>query len=1271
LHTKALSIALLIAIASARPGDAAPKNAAARGLDLFLHAPKEIPSGGTLPLQVRVFGFSTVSTLAPLGGAKVEAAWDPESFGKEIASVPPPVSITCDEAGRGHLDIAVPQGKGKLNLLVAARWQGHERTRTLEIDRSGRYEIELRVSDTNVVPGASVSAWMLVRDRVTSRPASHAWVDLVLKEGSLARFSRRLTTDRAGLASSEVRVPFVDDPDWQWTLSARTTFGQGDEAEATRTLGIREETPQAPTLHAKWATASAVPGNKATFMLEVLDGTGQGIPKQPLRYWVGPKGTQAPKEDKPWLASSTELRTDVDGRADVTVETPKTISPRGSNLTVVAKTLVEANPLTAQSTLTLATPAPEVTLTPEFGVLVPGQPERLFLHATLDEKPIAAEFALEGHGLHAQVRTDVRGWGETLWNLPAEIGARASEKAPTDCVGEVTATVHVRWISTGTSHLTARPFDRCLRVDRDVVATIRPVRPLVKAGESLGVRVLGGKGSASVILEGHKGSWHSTWLADANRGGSVTVPSTALGSCSLSTAGLTAGKDRNLLGANVLVLPRLLPKLSAKLVGDDRTKPGSKVVVEAVLDDGHGKPLTGSVGAVVFDKAGGTRPGYLLTFDTRRSLASGSGVAEEDIDAFLEGDKAFDIERWAALADMPISPAVHVLNPNVTVDEQLNTAFRQIVQSLEGAVFESSRDPEKLRDVRVRTATGYAINPELLTLVTQAMSEPPLTPGGEPWLLADLMAIDPQVKFDNVARRVTRLKLFNVLSKLREHLFEKKLGLDEPALHDPNALLRRMVRDSVFETGDLLDPWGHGLTFVRSAGPRIPFLSTIPGYRLLSAGPDGRFGTPDDVQDPFQRVLASKTPYANAVEEDRIVDAKWDMRVGDETVSAWSKLLEELTGQMLGDQIGEAFGVGGLGLSGSGSGGGGTGFGYGRGSGGIDLSGTHWLPPVRTDEQGRVRLSVPLGDAETTWQVVLVAMPDDGLPAATSVDVSTSLPLSVRVNAGATWLVGDEVDVALRVRNRTDKAVSVDLRLSASGAASLVHASEAKRTFKVPAQSATTTFTRVRGAAVGTAILEASVEGAGYSDRLKHQWSVKPAGEVFVADSAVWLEQAATLPLPVATANTPAQGPGRLVLEKGIVPALASVLDSLVPERLAGERAFADALEVFGRVRTWAIIRGGETNPLAVRARQLAQQAHEREELRGNQPSSRDSQEPLRLRGRYWQTMADPPQKKESGSTQVACPSDKSPPHSTGWTSLLGRITVSKTGAGLRCAHMS
>ncbi len=59
-----------------------PKAPAARGLDVFVHLPQTAAPGSTVPVQLQVIGFSTVTTAEPLPEATVEAVWDPKSLGK-------------------------------------------------------------------------------------------------------------------------------------------------------------------------------------------------------------------------------------------------------------------------------------------------------------------------------------------------------------------------------------------------------------------------------------------------------------------------------------------------------------------------------------------------------------------------------------------------------------------------------------------------------------------------------------------------------------------------------------------------------------------------------------------------------------------------------------------------------------------------------------------------------------------------------------------------------------------------------------------------------------------------------------------------------------------------------------------------------------------------------------------------------------------------------------------------------------------------------------
>jgi hypothetical protein len=1271
-------LVLAAALGIGGAGDAAPADRAARGLDLFVQAPATVAAGANLAVQVRVLGFAAVSTPAPLAGTDIEAAWDPESLGASGVAVPPPTKGRTDAAGLAHLDVLVPAGSGALKLLLSARAGDHERTREVTVTRVPSRAIDLRVSDSAVVPGGAVAAWVFVRDVASGQPVAGASLDVELREGKVPRFSKRLTTDRAGMAATPVPVPFTDDPDWRWTLVASAAPEGGAAVTASRELRVREETPGAPTLRARWTDTSVRPGTRASFTLETLDASGAVVAGLPVRYWVGPQGGKLPDDDKGWARASTAAVTDLDGRVSVAVDTPSTIPKRGETLTLQAKAAIDGHPVSASATLVLEAPKPVMEVIPEYGVLMPGLTQRLFVHATFGERPLATKLAIEGHGLAARLETNARGWGAVVWSVPRDVGASVPSGAQSGCAGSVAATVRLRPLAPAGFEAHPQPFAVCVDVDREARATVRPARPIVRAGDAIAVRVIERKparaggpslGATSVLLADHAGGPAATaWLESTGRGGTLQAPSFGHGLFTLRAAGTTFrprvratavekvtgdaetdddssesdatddegaahGEGGRVLPGSVLVLPRVLPVLTAKRVAGAAAARGNLVEIDADLGDGHGVPLTGSIGAVVIDEQGGGNPAALLDLDTRRALAAALDVPAEDADAFLEGDGRYDLERWAALTRARAGGDEAVLDPVAGVDARVDQAFQAIVHSLEGAVYESSGDPERLGDVRVATPTGFALNPEMLTLSTDAMSDPPVTPGGEPWRLSDLMTIDRQVNYDNVARRVTRLKLFRVLSAVRTFVYENKLGPDEPALSDPNALLRRLVRKRKVDAADLLDPWGHGLSFVRASGPRLPFLSTLPGVRLRSAGPDGRFGTGDDVSDPFQRVLRSGTPYGRAVHEDQVVDARFDMRVGDDTVDGWKETLEKHTGQKLGGDDG-VIGTGGVGSLGNGSG-------YGRGAGGlggrssrgIDVGPAEWLPPARTDARGHLHLSVPLRDTETTWKIVLVAVPDQGSPAVTVVEVPVSSPLSLVVTGGASWIAGDEVSVAVAIRNRTDRAVSAAVQVKPSGVVSLADPQGPRRTVAVAPRSTASVLVRVRAQAAGVAALDASVSAPGLpTDSVRHEWEVRSAGEASLAANAVWVEKVATVALPPVADGVVLTGPARLVLERGLEPALAGALESLRPERLVGLRAFADAFEVFGRLRSRALVRGGQSDPLAARAAELAELALARRPEPGRGRTRDDLDKPLATRAALWEAVAVRPAGKDGAS---------------------------------------
>ncbi|MBX3190795.1 MAG: hypothetical protein KF819_27605 [Labilithrix sp.] len=1160
---------------------ALPPDPAARGLDVFLDASPEAAPGGRLEITAKAFGFPTVTHAVPLAGAVIEVGWDPEALDGEAP--PPSVVAKADADGRAHLAIDVPRGLPKLlPLLVAVRHGGHSRTRSVDIVRAPSATIELVTADTRVVPASTISAWVRVVS-TSGDPLANAGVTISLIEGGVARHTQKAKTDRGGLVMARVPIPRIDEPLWSWALRAESDIGGVAPAEIG--LTPREETPGTPTLDVAWegSPAGVIAGERVPFRLRLRDATGQPVIDHAIRYWIGARGTSPPSTDKDWERLSTRAVTDGAGEIAGARDAPTLVKASGTSMVLVARAELEGHALEQKRELSIGTPLASATLSPEARAIVPGLGQKMLL--TVDDGRgggVAGTFEITGDGLATTVTTDAHGEAELTWNAPEGVGA-SRNVGP--CAGGVAAAVVVRPTQAVPALRDRRdPFTLCLPVDRDAEGIVRVTPNVARPGERVKVTLTRSarapRGAASVVLRSSLGAQAvTTWLDAGTSSGEVALPADAAASTwSASVVVPETGRAAQTIGTDILVVPSTLPSLAAQRVGG-RATPGGAVEVEARLTDGHGRGLPGAISAIVVDAFGGGSAN-VAALDTRSrlcgSVAHVDGPGDARCTPMLERDPSTEALRRALFGKIATRPTPPLNDPGAHASKELERAFAEVLHSLEGAVFTAAKSPQTLLDARRKENGRWVFNPELMTLVTDAMNEPPTTPGGENLVLADLVAVDPQVTFDNVARRVTRLKLFTILEAVRQTRVSRSLDPEEPVFKDPNALLRRLVRDGTLSDDLLLDPWGGTIQYVRTAAAPPPFLGTIRGFELRAPGPDGLVGTGDDVKDPFERVVRSGSPYARAVQEDRIVDAKWDMVVSAETVAAWKRLFEELTGTELG----------GLGLSGMGEGGGGAGEGiglgsigttghgggFGRASRGISTGDAFWTAPVRTDGEGRVRISVPLGGAETTWKIAFVGVPDGLGPASTTLDIASDLPLSLKVDAGARWIEGDVVETHVLVRNRTSAPVRAAIEASAEGAAELA-TKGAARTIDVPARGARTVAIRVKAARSGEARLVVVARAQGLpDDTLRHTWEIAPAGEIRALTQTAWVEGDRDLGIALDHGYR-IHGQPRIVLERGYDDAIAAALESLEPERQTSTLALVDALEAATRIQRWATAR--------------------------------------------------------------------------------------------------
>ncbi len=1237
-----LVLALLVlvgAVGLATDVRAVAGDPAARGVDLFLHVPSTASPGTDLPVQVQAYGFPSVTHPVTLVGAIVEAGWDPEQF---PSGAPPSVQATTDAEGRARLRVPMPDGEPRaLTLLVGVRHGAHTRTQTVSVQRGPSTSVELDTPDTRVVPGSTISAWVRATSAASGLPRVDQAVLLELVEGGVVLRSQALTTDAGGVAMARVPIPRIDEPAWSWTLRARIPEAFGASSE--RTLTPREEIPGMPAIGAGFEPppAGLRPGDKVSYFVRLRDATGNVIAGYPVRIWVGQGAPPPLKDEDAWLKASTAVTTD--GGGDVKRETtaPTLVKASGTALSLVVRTVVEGHALEATASVAVGRANPATAeLLPEAHAIVPGLAQHILLRVTDGEGGgVPGEFLVTGDGLSERVTTDKSGEADLVWSAPAFVGATRNVGP---CAGGVAAGVVVR-PTHDLRGLGARrdPFTLCLPVNRDADSILRAEPLVAHPGDRVRVTVAragAGPRKPVSVLAAHGGQAASGWIdAGAASTEIVLPPDAAAGRWELSGAAPQGAHGALNTASSFFVSPRALPLLTATRVGG-RAAPGGAVDIVAELSDGHGRPMAGSVSAVVIDAHGGGHLG-VSSLDIRSVLCGELGTYGDRCADGLEAGAALDPLRRGVLGAREVTPTAPAHDPGASASTELSKSFALVLKSLEGAVFEAAASPDKLLDVRRREGGRWAFNPELLTLATDAMTEPPLTPGGEPLTLPDLMAVDPQVTFDNVARRVTRLKLFQVLAAVRTERRDRRLDPDEPIWKEPNALVRRLVQGGKLTAEQLIDPWGGTLQFVRTDGPTIPFLTPVHGFELRSPGPDGLVGTADDVRDPFERVVRSGSPYALAVQEDRIVDARWDMEVSDDTVAAWQALLHEWTGESLGS--------GGLGLSGVGEGGGGSGsgiglgnagtIGHGRGSSGISTGDAFWSPPVRTDAQGRVRMSIPLGDVETTWRVAFLAVADGSFPAATTMDIPSELPLSASVDTGAAWVAGDVVEATVRVRNRGKAAAHARVTTEATGVAQREDGRKGPvdQALDVPAGGVVTTRVRLRAPASGTGTLVVVTRASGLpEDTVRHTWEVGPAGEKRVLTEAGWVDGERALGVQLDHGYV-LRGPPELVLERGYEDALAAALDTLEPERQTSPAALVDTLDAATRIRRWALTkRTPRARALAGIAETFARHAIAHHHvLRGGDGARASFVDDARFRD-----LADDPLASAGPSVPLACP---------------------------------
>ncbi|RMF35715.1 MAG: alpha-2-macroglobulin, partial [Chloroflexi bacterium] len=93
----------------------------------------------------------------------------------------------------------------------------------------------------------------------------------------------------------------------------------------------------------------------------------------------------------------------------------------------------------------------------------------------------------------------------------------------------------------------------------------------------------------------------------------------------------------------------------------------------------------------------------------------------------------------------------------------------------------------------------------------------------------------------------------------------------------------------------------------------------------------------------------------------------------------------------------------------------------------------YWAPAVLTDEGGRAQVQVDLPDNLTTWRLLAKGVTAETLVGEAQVEIVTTKELLVRPITPRFFVVGDRAQVGAVVHNNTDRDLTVDVALTATG----------------------------------------------------------------------------------------------------------------------------------------------------------------------------------------------------------------------------------------------
>ncbi len=901
------------------------------GLELGIEGAETAIQGSTLKLFFTMYEVVDDKDLRParFGNIKILTSFKPD----DVEAV-----LKTDTNGRASADISVPEDVDDFEITIETSLGALRRSFSMPVAVSSPIRIEL-VADRNAVqPGETVTFIGRAVSEISGRPIAFQPVRIAVtdQDGRSLQDKRTIKTSEAGVFLVTSKAP---------SNAAELRLKADIESICNATASVSIKRREAPLLVVTAAPQKTLVqiGSKVRVEVTVRRSDGRPVKGADVRFT---EEALEPKDDKAKNADrkEKEIKTDENGFATLFWTIPRSYV-NGSN--AVGKIWAERAGLGKASTefaVRAMSNEPQIGVSVEGGDLLPGLPSRLYVRAVnADGKPLqktSVVIASSVTGKH-KAKTDADGIAVFEVVPKIKVGIEGEDR----CGGVTASSLKIKVgdepSDQDESYEENEYEERCVPIDLDGAVRVRPSKVLLKIGETFDVKLHLKDDAASYPVELALLKSVEPWTGfgtsnnnanielipimqqivrgvSAVRNAKITLPTNLYGEFVLRARPLIGPSSTPVRGgvSSVFVIPNKPIEISASFENS------AVHISSANPEDG----AESSAFIVPMNEAENfvsrLEEQMIPAFDRYlKDIYSNGGKLLEALAAActLRDDAAPAVLRDKSVTVMPgmqNPSSFGILRDPVRararfVKGRIALAVRTLEARLEELI------PDRVNDIGFAAPDKHRFNAEALNAVkgfNYLQGIDLMTLSGAPMSLKDLENMDASFTFDNVAARVTRKHLLSLLIQLRSFVRKRNLDLRVEG-QDPTRWLDVLFEqysdeeytenyDYSDEDGDIplnpkciFDGWGRRMAIIRTKkgdSARFGFLQPLPpGFELSSAGPDGIFGTPDDMADPFARVLPKGTMYAEAAGEDELIARLTQIEIDRATLDAVSELFNE------------------------------------------------------------------------------------------------------------------------------------------------------------------------------------------------------------------------------------------------------------------------------------------------------------------------------------------------------------------------------------------